>query len=146
MSLDRLAPLVGFWQGRARICYPGSDMIEMAHTERVRWVGDRVITIEGNSYSGKSSPDSVFAALAVIFPGDDLAQDDQLHWHAFRGGHVHQTVAEVADDGFCWSSPSPAGIIDYTAEFGERFWQERGMLTLAGSQHRVFSMELCRGV
>jgi hypothetical protein len=125
------------------MCYPGSDPIEMVYTEQVRRVGDRsIITIEGNSYSDGSSADPAFTALAVIFAGDDLAQDDQPYWHAFRGGQVHQTVAAVADGGFRWSLPSPAGIVDYTAEFDERSWREWGILIVDGDQREVFSMSL----
>jgi hypothetical protein len=59
---------------------------------------------------------------------------------------VLQTVAEVADGRFCWSSPSPAGTIDYTAEFDERFWREWGILIVHGERREVFSMELSRNV
>jgi hypothetical protein len=147
MSLDPLAPLVGCWHGRTRICYPGSDSIEMVQTEEVRWVGNRtMITIAGNSYSGESSAEPVFTALAVIFAGDDLQRDSQLHWHAFQDGHVLQTVTEVAHGRFRWSSPSASGTVDYRAEFDERSWREWGYLTMDGPQQQVFSMDLRRQV
>lgn len=149
MSMEELAPLIGSWRGTVSICFPGSDEFAMTHTEQVRLLGDRsMLTIEGNSYRDASPADGsdtpAFTALAVVFAGDDLTRDDQLHWHAFRDGHALQTVADVAAGRYCWSAPGPSGPIRYTAEFDASSWREWGILAGDDGTEEVFVMELHR--
>jgi hypothetical protein len=127
-AMERLAPLLGRWQGEAQLQQPQS--MTVYQTEQVELALDGVLMIvrgTGHADAARSGA-PVFQALAV------LSYDDQRRTYEFRSyarGYATTATGEFLEDGsFRWSiNPGGPVRIRYTIAITGDRWREIGEMS-----------------
>jgi hypothetical protein len=130
-AMDRLAPLVGRWQGEGRLLAP--EQMTLHQTELVeRDLDGLVLVVHGVGYADASrSGDPVFQALAV------MSYDDRRgHYEvrAYNHGYATIATANFLDDGsFRWTIDAGGPVrMRYTVRFDAETWRENGEMSVDG--------------
>jgi hypothetical protein len=129
-AMDRLAPLVGRWQGQAQVFQPAQRSVYQ--TEEVeRALGGLVLMINGTGHAtAERSGDPVFRAFAVI------SYNTQTSTYEVRAytqeGHATTATGEFLEDGsFRWSfAPGGRVQVRFTIAFDETSWRELGEISM----------------
>ena len=127
-AMERLAPLLGHWQGEAQVQQP--QAMTVYQTEQVELALDGVAMIvrgAGHADAARNGA-PVFQALAV------LSYDDQRRIYEFRTyarGYAATATGEFLDDGsFRWSlNPGGPVRIRYTIAITGDRWREIGEMS-----------------
>jgi len=127
-AMQRLAPLVGRWQGEAQVTSPRA--MTVYQTEQVEIALDGLIMIvrgAGHANADRAG-DPVFQAFAV------LSYDDRRDIYEFRTyvyGHATTATGEfLSDNAFRWSVDPPGPFaLRYTITFDATTWREIGETT-----------------
>lgn len=129
-AMERLAFIVGDWEGEATAFMGPGRQVRMWQTEWVRpKLKGQIMAVEGvgRLLTPNGPTDTLFNAWAVI------------DWEPARGyfmrsnvldGRVGEFPIEVIQNGFIWGTPVPGGRIRYTMVItpaGE--WHEKGEYT-----------------
>lgn len=127
-AMERLAPLVGRWQGEARLQQP--QAMTVYQTEEVELALDGVaLLVRGTGHGdAERSGAPVYQALAV------LSYDDARRIYEFRTyarGYVSTAIGELLEDGsFRWSiNPGGPVRIRYTITITGDRWREIGEMS-----------------
>ncbi|MBL8543386.1 MAG: hypothetical protein JNJ63_06210 [Hyphomonadaceae bacterium] len=130
-AIERLAPLVGRWEGEANVL--GPRPMQVHQTERVeRELGGLVLLIHGAGYANPDhSGAPVFEAMAVI-SYDERA--DRYEFRSYTGGHANTGSAEFLPNGDLRWSPAIPGPVQmrYTISFAGTTWREVGEMSRDG--------------
>lgn len=140
-AMERLAPLVGHWQGTASVHAPTETTVYQS--ERVEWDMDGlVLVVHGTGYA---SPDHsgapVFRAMAVI------SFDDRRGVYEFRtynNGYAATATGEFLEDGtFRWSiNPGGPVRMRFDIRFDAASWRETGESSYDNGQTWTRTVEL----
>lgn len=132
-AMERLAPLVGHWQGEVALQHP--QQMTAFQTEQVEFALDgAVILVRGTGHAtAERTGEPVFQALGV------LSYDDQRSTYEFRTyamGHATTAIGEVLGDGqFRWSiNPGGPVRIRYTITVTGDTWREIGEMSYDGGE------------
>lgn len=128
-AIERLAPLVGRWQGEASVFAPAQTVVHQ--TEQVeRAMDGLLLVINGAGYAtAERNGEPVFRAMALI--SYDLrrgAYEVRAYTHE---GHATTAAGEFLDDGsFRWSF-APGGPVQarFTIYFDQNGWRELGEMS-----------------
>jgi hypothetical protein len=130
-AMQRLAPLVGRWQGEAALDFP--QQMTVYQTEEVEFALDgAVMIVHGTGHAtAERTGAPVFQALAV------LSYDDQRQIYEFRAyamGRATTATGEfLSDDQFRWSiNPGGPVRIRYTITITNDTWREVGEMSSDG--------------
>ncbi|MEZ5961487.1 MAG: hypothetical protein R3C30_13850 [Hyphomonadaceae bacterium] len=130
-AMQRLAPLVGRWQGEASLLHP--QQMTVFQSEDIEFALDgAAIIVRGTGYdTTERSGTPVFQALAVI------SYDDQRSIYEFRSyamGRATTATGEVLGDGqFRWSINTGGPVrIRYTITVSGDTWNEIGEMSSDG--------------
>lgn len=124
-AMQRLAPLVGHWQGEAEIS--GAHAMTVHQSELVETALDgRLIIFRGTGFAtAERTGTPVFQAFAVV------SYDDRRGVYEFRSyawGYAGTSTGAFTPDGaFVWSPP-PSGPVQtrFTIRFDANTWHEVG--------------------
>lgn len=127
-AMERLAPLVGRWEGEATLQHP--QQMTVFQTEQVEFALDgAAILVRGSGHAtAERTGAPVFQALGV------LSYDDRRGAYEFRTyamGHATTAAGEVLGDGqFRWSiEPGGPVRIRYTITVTGDTWREIGEMS-----------------
>jgi hypothetical protein len=128
-AMDRLAPLVGRWQGEASVYAPAQARVHQ--TEQVeRALDGLLLVINGTGHAtAERHGEPVFRAMAVIsYDARRGAYDVRAYTHE---GHATTAGGEFLDDGsFRWSfAPGGPVQVRFTLTFDENGWRELGEMS-----------------
>lgn len=130
-AIERLAPLVGRWEGEANVLSPRA--IQVHQTERVeRELGGLVLVIHGAGYATpEHSGAPVFEAMGVISYDE---RGGRYEFRTYTGGHANTGSAEFLPNGDLRWSPAIAGPVQmrYTISFNDTTWREVGEMSRDG--------------
>jgi len=128
-AMDRLAPLVGAWQGEANVQYPGPMLVHQ--TEQVeRDLNGLLLVIRGTGHDNAArSGAPVFQAAAVI-SYDERQQRYEVRSYTHEG-YVTTALGEFLEDGaFRWSfAPGGPVKIRFTIRIDGATWREVGEMS-----------------
>lgn len=127
--LQRLAPMLGSWEGDGWQLGPGGQRIEARVTERAELrLGGAAVVVEG---TGRAGERVVHSALGVI-TWDRPSESYRIR--AFRAdGHMIDTAVLLREGALEWGFDDPrAGRIRYTARIAGDTWEETGELSRDG--------------
>lgn len=132
-AMQRLAPLVGRWQGEAQIS--GSHAMTVHQSELVETALDgRLIIFRGTGFAtAERTGTPVFRAFAVV------SYDDRRGVYEFRSyayGYAGTSTGAFAPDGaFVWSPPASGPVqTRFTIRFDANTWHEVGETSRDGGQ------------
>lgn len=129
-AIERLAPLVGRWQGEAQVFQPTQTTVHQ--TEQVEHGLDGlVLIINGTGHAtAQRTGNPVFRALAVI-SYNTLTNQYEVRAYTHEG---HATTASglFLDDGsFRWSfAPGGPVQVRFTITFDQTTWRELGEISM----------------
>jgi hypothetical protein len=144
-AMDRLAPLVGHWQGDGDVRFPTTANVH--HNEVVeREVDDLVVTLRGTAYaSAERTGEPVFRAIGFITYNDTLRRYEV---RSFAMGHAVTATGEFLPSGeFRWGfAPGGPVQIRYTIRFDATMWSETGEMSYdnGATWQQTISMSLRR--
>jgi hypothetical protein len=144
-AMDRLAPLVGRWQGEGDVRFPAAASVH--HSEQVeREIDGLVITLRGTAYAtAERNGDPVFRAIGFITYNDALRRYEV---RSFAMGHAVTATGEFLPSGeFRWSfAPGGPVQIRYTIRFDATTWSEIGEMSYdnGATWQQTISMNLRR--
>jgi hypothetical protein len=127
--MDRLAHMVGRWEGDWTMAGPGQTqtgrIVETVEAKQ----GGRVLVVEGLGREGRGGPDDRVIHDALGFITWD-ADAGRYVMRAFRDGVPVDAVLEVDGDAVVWGFDDPrAGRIRFTAHITADTWHEVGELS-----------------
>jgi hypothetical protein len=127
--MDRLAHMVGRWEGDWTLAGPGQTqtgrIVETVEAKQ----GGRVLVVEGLGREGGGGPDDRVIHDALGFITWD-ADTGRYAMRAFREGVPVDAVLEVEGDAVVWGFDDPrAGRIRFTAHITADTWHELGELS-----------------
>jgi hypothetical protein len=127
-AMERLAPLLGRWQGEAQVSQPQTMTVH--HSEHAELaLGGTAMIVRGTGHStAERTGAPVFEALGV------LSYDDVRRTYEFRTyarGYAATATGEVLEDGrFRWSiNPGGPVRIRYTIAISGDVWREIGEMS-----------------
>ena len=129
-AMERLAPLMGRWQGEANVFAPSNMIVEQ--TELVEPALDGLLLLirgTGHAATGESAR-PVFQAMAVISYDTRRNQYDvRAYTHE---GHATTATGVFLDDGsFRWSfAPGGPVQVRFTIAFDQTTWRELGEISM----------------
>ncbi len=128
-AMERLAPLVGDWQGQASVAQPVESTVHQ--TEQVEWALDGLLlVIRGAAHAtADRSGEPVFAALGVIsFNERSGVYEVRSYTHE---GYVTTATGQFLEDGsFRWGF-APGGPVQmrFTITIDRDSWRELGEMS-----------------
>lgn len=126
-AMERLAPLVGDWQGPANVLFPVERTVfQSEHVERD--MHGLLLVIHGTGYaSAERTGEPIFNAMAVI-SYDDARQI--YEFRAYNDGRAVTAEARFLPDGrLQWQMNFAPVIIRYTITLGAATWGEIGEMS-----------------
>jgi hypothetical protein len=144
-AIERLAPLVGRWQGEANLSSPHAAVVHQS--ERVeRDLGGLVLVIHGTGHATAArTGEPVFQALGVISYDD---RSDGYEIRSYANGYATTATGAFEQDGaFVWSiNPGGPVRIRYTIRIDGDVWSETGEMSRDGGETwtQTISMSLNR--
>jgi hypothetical protein len=126
-AIERLAGMVGDWQGVAKVAFPAPSTVHQ--TERVeRALDGLLLVIHGAGYA---SPDRagapIFRAMGVISYDDSRRK---YEFRAYNDGRAVTAEADVLDDGrLRWIMNFAPVLIRYTITLEGDTWREIGEMS-----------------
>ncbi len=139
-AIERLAGLVGNWQGEAQLRSPVQMTVHQ--TERVeRDLDGLLIVVHGTGYANADhSGAPVFQAFAAI------SYDERRQIYEFRSytrGYATTATGEFLDeDSFRWSIDAGAVKIRYTIDLSADTWREIGEMSRDGGATWTPTLEM----
>jgi hypothetical protein len=144
-AMERLAPLVGSWQGEASVLSPQQMIVHQ--TEQVETaLGGLLMIFRGTGYADAAHTGApVFQALAVVSYDDAR---DIYEFRSYTRGYATTATGQFLEDGsFRWSiTPGGPVRIQFTIVFDQASWREIGEMSYDGGQTwtRTIEMDLQR--
>lgn len=141
-ALERLAPLVGRWEGEAQVFSPSQRTVHQ--TEQVeRGLNDLLLIINGTGHAtAERTGDPVFRAFAVI------SYDTRTNLYEVRAytheGHATTATGVFLEDGsFRWSfAPGGPVQVRFTIAVDETTWRELGEISFDSGATWTRTVEL----
>lgn len=140
-AIERLAPLVGVWQGVAEVASPNRATVHQ--TERVERAHDGLLILfNGAGYrTAARTGDPVFRAFGVL-SYNDVHRVYELRSYAL--GHAVTARGEFLPDGaFRWSfAPGGPVQVRYTIWVNGTAWRETGEMSYDNGQTWTQTLEM----
>ena len=143
-AMERLAPLVGDWQGQANVLFPVQRTVfQCEHVERD--MHGLLLVIHGTGHAtAERTGDPIFNAMAVI-SYDDARQI--YEFRAYNDGRAVTAEARFLPDGkLQWQMNFAPVLIRYTITLGANSWNEIGEMSRdnGATWTRTIEMNLTR--
>ena len=143
-AMDRIAGMVGDWEGEADVVFPAPRTVyQREHIERD--MDGLLLLIHGHGYADASrSGTPIFRAVGVI------SYDDARQIYEFRvynDGRAATATARFLDDGrLQWTMDFSPVIVRYTITLGANTWNEVGEMSRdnGATWARTIEMNLTR--
>jgi hypothetical protein len=145
-AMDRLAPLVGAWDGPAAVTFPGPSTAHQ--TERVeRELDGLLLVVRGAGYvTAERTGATVFAAFAVISFNE---RTNAYEVRSYNAGYSVTAAGEfLADGAFRWSFAAGGPVqMRFTIRIDGDSWREIGEMSRDGGATwiEMVSLDLRRG-
>lgn len=126
-AMERLAGMVGDWQGEANVLFPAQRTVHQSeHIERA--MDGLLLVIRGAGYAGaERSGAPIFNAFGVISYDDAR---DLYEFRVYNDGRAATATARFLDDGrLQWTMDFSPVIIRYTITLSENEWREVGEMS-----------------
>jgi len=140
-AMDRLAPLVGAWQGQANVRGPHATLVHQ--TERVeRDLDGLLLVIHGTGYAtAEHTGAPIFQAIAVISYDD---RRDIYEFRTYNNGFATTATGAFLDNGdFRWSIDTGGPVqMRFTIDFDESSWREAGEMSRDNGQSWAPTVDL----
>jgi len=139
-ALERLAGLVGVWEGVAQISGPHPMVVHQREEVR-RGLDGTILIVHGRGYATPERTGSlVFEAFAVL---SYAAHSQTYEFRTYAFGHATTATAEFLPDGsFRWSTPPGPVQSRYTIWLTPTTWREIGELSRDGGATWTQNIEL----
>jgi hypothetical protein len=143
-AMDRLAPLVGRWQGEANVLAPHAMTVHQ--TELVeRDLAGLLIVIHGTGYAtADHAGEPVFQAIAVASYDD---RRDIYEFRSYTRGYATTATGTFHEDGaFVWQIDGGPVLTRFTIRFDDESWTEIGEMSRdrGATWTRTIEMNLTR--
>lgn len=141
-AMEKLAWLVGGWEGTGWTLLPSGERATFRQTETVEMRLDgRLMLIEGRGFDPAPGGPMVFNALAALSYSDAAGR---YEFRSYAMGYAGTFEGEALDDGvFRWTMRPPGQIIRYTiTRTPQGAWREVGERSVDGGAAWTLTHEM----
>lgn len=145
-AIDRLAPMLGEWQGSGWIQMGPEGRSEFRQTESIREAsGGTTVLVEGRGVADVDGREVVVHDALAVISFDAAEARYRFAAHTGRGEHRDSELTIVDDGSMVWGFDTPRGKVRFTIWIGEGTWREVGAFSSDGEQWLPFlEMNLIR--
>lgn len=140
-AMERLAPLLGRWEGVANVTFPQPATVHQTELVETEFDG-LLILVRGTGYaSADHSGAPVFQAFGVISYNDMAGR---YEFRTYANGYAATATGEFLDDGaFQWSIDAGGSVrMRFTIRFDATTWRETGEMSYDGGGAWTRTIEL----